>query len=245
MLQIEKPAWRYLAALDCRVDDEADTSPDDGGCSTASGKRKRIKRTKKSSKPTLAPASSLTKTSRLAALASTTTTTAASLARTSSSSKSTRKRRGTLDDQVETGLGMTTLSPDAGSRAVSGGDRSIANGLKLAQTQAIAVAGFLADVDARQWRVCESCFSHRASFHGRGDFARELKNPSKISCLSTRMLYRGVEFFFQILFKILQNLFSKMSKCNDNFKVITLHRFIEFISSSRIHNSAGFEKKFI
>ena len=47
--------------------------------------------------------------------------------------------------------------------------RSIANGLKLAQTQAIAVAGFLADVDANQWKVCDTCFSHRASYHGRGE----------------------------------------------------------------------------
>ncbi|XP_044016897.1 muscle calcium channel subunit alpha-1 isoform X3 [Aphidius gifuensis] len=44
---------------------------------------------------------------------------------------------------------------------------SIANGLKLAQTQAIAVAGFLTDFDSKQCRVCESCLSHRASFHGR------------------------------------------------------------------------------
>lgn len=46
-------------------------------------------------------------------------------------------------------------------------ERSIANGLKMAQTQAIAVAGFVAE--SRQCRVCESCLSHRASFHGRGD----------------------------------------------------------------------------
>jgi len=43
--------------------------------------------------------------------------------------------------------------------------KSVANGLKLAQTQAIAVAGFLADVDAK---VYDTCFSHRASYHGRG-----------------------------------------------------------------------------
>lgn len=38
--------------------------------------------------------------------------------------------------------------------------KSIANGLKLA-TQAMALTG--------PWRVCESCLTHRASFHGRGD----------------------------------------------------------------------------
>lgn len=46
--------------------------------------------------------------------------------------------------------------------------KSIANGLKLAQTQAIAVAGFLADVDAKVYG--DTCFSHRASYHGRGGF---------------------------------------------------------------------------
>ena len=50
-------------------------------------------------------------------------------------------------------------------------NRSIANGLKLAQTQAIAVAGFLADVDARQWKGCDSPITHRASYHGRGELS--------------------------------------------------------------------------
>ncbi|KAG5317437.1 CAC1D protein, partial [Pseudoatta argentina] len=54
------------------------------------------------------------------------------------------------------------------------GSRTVANGLKMAQNQAIAVAGFLADVDSRQWRVCASCLSHRASsYHGRVSWARE------------------------------------------------------------------------
>jgi len=59
----------------------------------------------------------------------------------------------------------------AGAASSSGpGSRTVANGLKMAQNQAIAVAGFLADVDSRQWRVCASCLSHRASsYHGRGD----------------------------------------------------------------------------
>lgn len=64
----------------------------------------------------------------------------------------------------------TTTTGSATGTATSGpGTRTIANGLKMAQNQAIAVAGFLADVDSRQWRVCASCLSHRASYHGRGD----------------------------------------------------------------------------
>ncbi|XP_014484756.1 PREDICTED: muscle calcium channel subunit alpha-1 isoform X2 [Dinoponera quadriceps] len=59
-----------------------------------------------------------------------------------------------------------TSAGQSGS-AVASGARTVANGLKMAQTQAIAVAGFLADVDSRQWRVYASCFSHRASYHGR------------------------------------------------------------------------------
>lgn len=66
--------------------------------------------------------------------------------------------------------GAATTAGQSGPAATSAsGARSVANGLKMAQNQAIAVAGFLADVDSRQWRVCASCFSHRASFHGRGD----------------------------------------------------------------------------
>ncbi|KAG5313422.1 CAC1D protein, partial [Acromyrmex insinuator] len=63
----------------------------------------------------------------------------------------------------------------AGAASSSGpGSRTVANGLKMAQNQAIAVAGFLADVDSRQWRVCASCLSHRASsYHGRVSWARE------------------------------------------------------------------------
>ncbi|XP_018341906.1 PREDICTED: muscle calcium channel subunit alpha-1 isoform X7 [Trachymyrmex septentrionalis] len=63
----------------------------------------------------------------------------------------------------------------AGAASSSGpGTRTVANGLKMAQNQAIAVAGFLADVDSRQWRVCASCLSHRASsYHGRVSWARE------------------------------------------------------------------------
>ncbi|EGI67525.1 Voltage-dependent calcium channel type D subunit alpha-1 [Acromyrmex echinatior] len=63
----------------------------------------------------------------------------------------------------------------AGAASSSGpGSRTVANGLKMAQNQAIAVAGFLADVDSRQWRVCASCLSHRASsYHGRVSWAKE------------------------------------------------------------------------
>lgn len=69
----------------------------------------------------------------------------------------------------------TTAGQPAGSAtgaatSSDSGSRTVANGLKMAQNQAIAVAGFLADVDSRQWRVCASCLSHRAaSYHGRGD----------------------------------------------------------------------------
>ncbi|XP_058807730.1 muscle calcium channel subunit alpha-1 isoform X4 [Phymastichus coffea] len=51
--------------------------------------------------------------------------------------------------------------------------RSLASGLRLAQTQAIAVAGFLADVDAAELRLCDGCLSHRASYHGRVSWGRE------------------------------------------------------------------------
>jgi hypothetical protein len=62
-----------------------------------------------------------------------------------------------------------STGPVAGAATSSLASRTIANGLKMAQNQAIAVAGFLADVDSQQWRVCASCLSHRASYHGRGD----------------------------------------------------------------------------
>lgn len=62
-----------------------------------------------------------------------------------------------------------TSDPGQSGSATASGARTVANGLKMAQTQAIAVAGILADVDSRQWRVYASCFSHRASYHGRGD----------------------------------------------------------------------------
>lgn len=61
-----------------------------------------------------------------------------------------------------------------GAAASGPGTRTVANGLKMAQNQAIAVAGFLADVDSRQWRVCASCLSHRASYHGRGDYSTRI-----------------------------------------------------------------------
>lgn len=69
-----------------------------------------------------------------------------------------------------TAVAAEATTASATGTATSGpGTRTIANGLKMAQNQAIAVAGFLADVDSRQWRVCASCLSHRASYHGRGD----------------------------------------------------------------------------
>lgn len=57
----------------------------------------------------------------------------------------------------------------AGGSTAASGTHTVANGLKMAQTQAIAVARYLADVDSQQLRVCPSCIPHRASFHGRGD----------------------------------------------------------------------------
>ncbi|KAG6803534.1 muscle calcium channel subunit alpha-1 isoform X2 [Apis mellifera caucasica] len=67
------------------------------------------------------------------------------------------------------GTGGGGQSSSSATSASTGFARSVANGLKLAQTQAIAVAGFLADVDSRHDRICASCLSHRASYHGRGD----------------------------------------------------------------------------
>ncbi|OAD53497.1 Voltage-dependent calcium channel type D subunit alpha-1 [Eufriesea mexicana] len=69
----------------------------------------------------------------------------------------------------ETSGGGGGQSSSSTTSASTGFARSVANGLKLAQTQAIAVAGFLADVDSRHDRVYASCLSHRASYHGRGD----------------------------------------------------------------------------
>ncbi|XP_029034340.2 muscle calcium channel subunit alpha-1 isoform X1 [Osmia bicornis bicornis] len=64
-------------------------------------------------------------------------------------------------------------SSSSTTSASTGFAQSVANGLKLAQTQAIAVAGFLADVDdSRHDRVCASCLSHRA-YQGRVSWAGE------------------------------------------------------------------------
>lgn len=95
---------------------------------------------------------------------------------------SRRRRRRRSTDANDRGIGLGIVSSSTATRTV-------ANGLKMAQNQAIAVAGFLADVDAEQWRVCESCFSHRASFHGRG-----VKNIF--------FLLQVVFFFFHILVTI-------------------------------------------
>ncbi|XP_034935060.1 muscle calcium channel subunit alpha-1 isoform X4 [Chelonus insularis] len=54
-----------------------------------------------------------------------------------------------------------------------GETKSIMNGLKLAQTQALAVAGFMTNTSARPLRICESCITHRASFHGRVSWGGE------------------------------------------------------------------------
>ncbi|XP_015123750.1 muscle calcium channel subunit alpha-1 [Diachasma alloeum] len=93
-----------------------------------------------------------------------------------SSKRSSKHREGSSEGKyssVRSRKSHKSDDDDDKAKDCSHGERSIANGLKLAQTQAIAVAGFFADVDARQWRVCESCLSHRASFHGRVSWAGE------------------------------------------------------------------------
>ncbi|XP_071438805.1 muscle calcium channel subunit alpha-1 isoform X3 [Hetaerina americana] len=56
-----------------------------------------------------------------------------------------------------------------GSTSSSRSFSRIAGGLKLAQAQAMAVAGFLPDGDVQDWKFSlrQSPISHRASFHGR------------------------------------------------------------------------------
>lgn len=91
--------------------------------------------------------------------------------RKSSSRRSRHRKRDASAEKSSSFRGAGNV-PSSGSGTGTGTKttgRTVANGLKLAQTQAIAVAGFLADVDSRQWRVCDTCFSHRASYHGRGD----------------------------------------------------------------------------
>ncbi|XP_072756807.1 ca[2+]-channel protein alpha[[1]] subunit D isoform X3 [Anoplolepis gracilipes] len=83
-----------------------------------------------------------------------------------------RSRDPTAAVAATTTATMTTGSA-TGTATSGSGTRTIANGLKMAQNQAIAVAGFLADVDSRQWRVCASCLTHRASYHGRVSWTAE------------------------------------------------------------------------
>ncbi|XP_011305273.1 muscle calcium channel subunit alpha-1 isoform X2 [Fopius arisanus] len=93
--------------------------------------------------------------------------------RLSNRSKGSSKRSSKHRESSKSRKSHKSEDDDDDPKDCSHGERSIANGLKLAQTQAIAVAGFLADVDAHQWRVCESCLPHRASFHGRVSWAGE------------------------------------------------------------------------
>ncbi|XP_076224243.1 ca[2+]-channel protein alpha[[1]] subunit D isoform X3 [Nomia melanderi] len=72
------------------------------------------------------------------------------------------------------GGGGGQSSSSATSAGNAGVKRTVANGLKLAQTQAIAVAGLLADVDSRHCRDCSSCLPHRASYHGRERLSHSL-----------------------------------------------------------------------
>ncbi|XP_076760429.1 ca[2+]-channel protein alpha[[1]] subunit D isoform X2 [Xylocopa sonorina] len=87
-----------------------------------------------------------------------------------SAPSSFRKREGSRGGGRGGRGGRSSGSTTSASTGVT---HSVANGLKLAQTQAIAVAGFLADVDTRHDRVCASCLSHRASYHGRVSWAGE------------------------------------------------------------------------
>ncbi|XP_053974550.1 muscle calcium channel subunit alpha-1 isoform X2 [Hylaeus volcanicus] len=92
------------------------------------------------------------------------------------SAPSSFRKRGDASSGI-VGVGVVGVGVGGGQSSSSatpstGVKRTVANGLKLAQTQAIAVAGFLADVDTRRCRDC-SCLPHRASYHGRVSWAGE------------------------------------------------------------------------
>lgn len=85
--------------------------------------------------------------------------------------KSQRRKHKSFTGKLPT----TTTRPQLPNLQIPA-NRTIANGLKLAQTQAIAVAGFDPIAASNAQQQCESCFSHRASYHGRGDHnSRKLK----------------------------------------------------------------------
>ncbi|XP_033213450.1 voltage-dependent calcium channel type D subunit alpha-1-like [Belonocnema kinseyi] len=93
--------------------------------------------------------------------------------RKSSSRRSRQRKRDASAGKSSSFRGTGNMPSSGSGSGTQTSGRTVANGLKLAQTQAIAVAGFLADVDSRQWRVCDTCFSHRASYHGRVSWAGE------------------------------------------------------------------------
>nr|XP_033321554.1 muscle calcium channel subunit alpha-1 isoform X2 [Megalopta genalis] len=84
---------------------------------------------------------------------------------------SIRRRAGGDRSGCGGGCGAVCAGGQSSSSAASAlntdAKRTVANGLKLAQTQAIAVAGLFADVESRQCRDCSTCLPHRASYHGR------------------------------------------------------------------------------
>ncbi|XP_051160359.1 muscle calcium channel subunit alpha-1 isoform X2 [Leptopilina boulardi] len=94
--------------------------------------------------------------------------------RKSSSRLSRQQKREALTGRKSSSFRQAgNLSQGESGTGTQASGRTVANGLKLAQNQAIAITGFLADVDSRQWKVCDTCFSHRASYHGRVSWAGE------------------------------------------------------------------------
>ncbi|KAK0098332.1 hypothetical protein PV326_009526 [Microctonus aethiopoides] len=127
------------------VDDDKDTSLEDD-CTSGSGPRQGSGRRRRKIQVTDIPPTNLMR------------------------SPSSRRKKFAKQKAVNEIVIQKTTSTSVAEKPTTLDNRSIANGLKLARTQTMAVAGFLANVDYRQWRVCESCSPlHRASFHGRGD----------------------------------------------------------------------------
>jgi len=70
-------------------------------------------------------------------------------------------------------------------------DCTIALGLKMAQNQAFAVAGF---IDSQKERVCASCLSRRASYHGKGDYSAHINLLR--SYITTQIKYTTAVYCF-------------------------------------------------
>ncbi|XP_023318725.1 muscle calcium channel subunit alpha-1 isoform X2 [Trichogramma pretiosum] len=87
---------------------------------------------------------------------------------TTSTQTSMKKKKRSISSSLRSRISGTFRRHSSSGAAAAAGSRSIANGLKMAQNQAIAVAGYLADVSASQWKVHETPPPpHRASYHGR------------------------------------------------------------------------------